>query len=369
MQMKNRGALSLPTNVIQVFALALLALSLVGLNGCHRFHSSPQYVYVSCEHTFLRDRVAPVANFVTEVTNGQHLLVLEHQTRFYHVRAPNGKVGWIEEYYIINQAEMDKFDALRRKYTHTEPVATALLQEVSYLHDAPGREAPHYYLLPVNDKLDLIKRASVIRPLSYFALMRERQAALASKSKTLPPPPREDYWLVRDSEGRTGWVRSSALSPDVPNSVVVLGGSSRMIAGYLLHEVTDSTVNTPDHKVGEYLTVLSPYEEGLPYNFDQVRVFTWDSYYHHYELAFRARDIQGFFPIHTGTTVVRGHVLPTFCFRVSLNPKITLDPKTDEINPGPLETVCYQMQGAIVRQVSGPQHYAVLAKPSKLSGR
>lgn len=360
MQRMNRSAMRLSKIVSRIFAMALVALSFAALSGCHRFHLTSQYVYVSCEHTFLRDRVAPVANFVTEVTNGQHLLVLDHQTRFYHVQAPNGKIGWIEEYYIIDQPEMDKFDSLRRQYANTPAVATALLEEVSYLHDAPGRQAPHYYLLPLNDKVALLKRASVIRPLSSLAQLQLKQSGQAP-----PPPPREDYWLVRDAQGRTGWVRASALTPDVPNNIAVLGGSNRMIAGYLLQSVTDTTVNSPDHKVGEYLAVLSPYQDGLPYDFNQVRVFTWDSYYHHYELAFRARDIEGFFPIQVGSMVLRGKTLPTFSFRISLNPKIALDPKTNELNPGPLETVKYQMQGAIVRQISGPEQYAVLAKPDE----
>lgn len=341
-----------------VFLLMLFALAFV--SGCSRLrpHPAKQYVYVSSEHTFLRDRVAPVANFVTEVTNGQRLQVLEHETRFYRVKAPNGKEGWIEEYYIIDQPEMDRFNALRKEYAHTPAAATALLEEVSYLHDAPGRKTPHYYLLPVNDKLDLIQRASVVKPQSTLAILEERAQQGKDAGPPLPPP-MEDYWLVRDSQGRTGWVRASALEADVPNSIAVLAGSDRMIGGYLLRTVDDPDSDAPNHEVGEYLTVLAPYQEGLPYDFDQVRVFTWNMRRHRYELAYRERDLEGFFPVQVGRQTVNGRVEPVFSFQVSLNPKLALNAKTGEVDPGSTQKVTFRMDGVIVRKVSGPDRISV----------
>lgn len=346
-----------------VFILLPMVCALVFLSGCSHLRSpiAKQYVYVASEHTFLRDRVAPVANFVTEVTNGQRLQVLDHQTRFYRVKTPNGKVGWIEQYYVIDQPEMDKFNALRKQYAETAGVAKALLEEVSYLHDAPGRDTPHYYLLPVNDKLDLIRRASVLKPQSTLMILRERQQAQLDKGVPPPPPPMEDYWLVRDSQGRTGWVRASALTADVPNSIAVLAGADRMIGGYLLRTVNDPEADTPDHEVGEYLTVLAPYQQGLPYDFDQVRVFTWNMKRHRYELAFRERDIEGFFPVKVSQQTVDHHVEPVFSFQVSLNRNLTLNAKTGEVDPGPLETVTYRMDGVIVRRISGPERISVNA--------
>jgi len=343
------------------FILLPVILALGFLSGCSRLRPRParQYVYVASEHTFLRDRVAPVANFVTEVTNGERLQVLEHETRFYRVKAPNGKVGWIEQYYVIDQPEMNRFNALREKYAHTTPVAKAVLEEVSYLHDAPGRDTPHYYLLPVNDKLDLIKRASVLKPESTMAILEQRQEAQLDKHLPPPHPPMEDYWLVRDSQGRTGWVRSSALTADVPNGIAVLGGSDRMIGGYLLRKVVDAGADTPDHQVGEYLTVLAPYQQGLPYDFNQVRVFTWNRMRHRYELAFREHDIEGFFPVKVSQQLVDHHVEPVFSFQVSLNPNLALNAKTGEVDPGPLDTVTYRMDGVIVRKISGPERISV----------
>lgn len=344
----------------------LLAVVLAALSGCRQIERqvTPEYVYVASEHTFLRDRVAPVANFVTEVTNGERLRVLQHQTRFYQVKAPNGKVGWIEELYVVDQAEMDKFAALRKEYAKRPAVAKAVLEETSYLHDGPGLKSPHYYLLHSKDKLDMLARASVPRRESTLAMLRRKQAE--KEGKAPPPIPMEDYWLVRDAEGRTGWVRGSALVPDVPNSVLVLAPSERMIGAYLFRKVMDPKSDAPDHMVPEYVAVFAPYEAGLPFDFDEIRVFTWDVPRHQYETAYSVHHIEGFFPVHVGQKTFGRETDPVFSFQISKNPGIALDAQTGLVNPGALIAVQYRMEGVIARQIEGP---AVLsAKPEVQSG-
>jgi len=339
----------------------LLGVLLVGLSGCRQLeqHVAPQYVYVAAEHTFLRDRVAPVANFVTEVTNGERLRVLQQQTRFYQVKAPNGKVGWIEQLYVVDQGEMDKFNDLRKEYAGKPAVAKAVLEEASYLHDGPSVEDPHYYLLKAKDKLDMLVRASVPRRESTLAMLQRKQAE--KEGKTPPPIPMEDYWLVRDAKGRTGWVRGSALVPDVPDSVLVLAPSERMIGAYLFRRVTDPKSDVPDQRMGEYVAVFAPYEAGLPYDFDEIRVFTYDVPRHQYETAYSVHNIEGFFPVKVGQEKFGQETDPVFSFEISKNPNLQLDPQTGQVNPGPLVTVKYRMEGVIARQIEGPA--ALSARP------
>ena len=326
----------------------------MAFSGCSRMghREARHFVYVAAEHTFLRNRVAPVANFVTEVKNGERLLVLKQRTRFYKVKASNGKVGWIDELYVVDQAELDKFDALRNKYAHTPAVARAVLEETSYLHDGPGRKTPHYYLLHSKDKLDLLERASVDRPISTLAMLRRKQEV--KEGKTPPPLPMEDYWLVRDAKGRTGWLRGSALIPDVPSSVLVLAPGERMIGAYLLRKVEDPESNAPDHMVPEYVAVFSPYRAGMPYDFDEIRVFTWSVRRHRYETAYSVHHLEGFFPVKVSREKFGRRTDPVFSFRISKNPQVALNPETGRVDPGPTEMVKYRMEGAIARKIEGP---------------
>ena len=71
-------------------------------------------VYVIAKQAWLRDRVAPVSTKIAPVGNGEKLKVLDHERRFFQVQAPDGRTGWIEEHFVIDQPTYDKFEALGR---------------------------------------------------------------------------------------------------------------------------------------------------------------------------------------------------------------------------------------------------------------
>ena len=62
--------------------------------------------------------------------------------------------------------------------------------------------------------------------------------------------------------------------------------------------------------------MLNEPKDGLPWDFNQIRVFTWGKVKHRYETAYRERDLQGFFPVKTGHAVFgKEGDLPTFTIR------------------------------------------------------
>ena len=365
---------------LRIFACLAAVCLLLPLVGCGKFHSiaKHEYVYVSVKHMYLRDRVAVVANRVGEATNGQRLQVVDAGKRFTQVKTSSGAVGWIENHAIIDQAEYDRFASLSRQYADAKPVATAILYNELYIHLAPGRKTQRFWLLPANTRVALLKRASVPRagmaalpglkpvtPTSASSAAsataapeparHPRRAARAHKadfeSQFASPVPMEDWWLVRAPTGQTGWMLSRDLAVDVPDSVAQYSESQKMVGAYVLRTVDDPDSGVPGGKVPEYLTVLTPYKQGLPFDFDQVRVFTWDTRHHRYGTAFRIRDIAGFFPVKV-TPAADASGTPEFSIQVAKDNQVSLDPQTGFAHANQLETLQFCLEGNLVRRVT-----------------
>jgi hypothetical protein len=314
---------------------------------------------------YLHDRVAAVSNRVAEVTNGQRLEVLEQNRRFIKVRTEKNEIGWIEERAVINAKTFQAFDQLGVQHKQDPVVASGVLRDDIYLHLTPGRDAERFYLLGANSKVQLLARASVpkVVPGSGQASI-PIAPKLGSPAKTPTPklagkpavsggaahvpgqpdagPILEDWWLVRDDQGRTGWLLSSRIDVEVPDEISTYAEGQRYVGAYVFNKVHDSESATPNHEVPQYVTVLSPPKAGLPFDFDQVRVFTWSVRHHHYETAFRLHPIQGYLPVQVTTGSAGG--APTFCFLIASGPDVTTDPATGITHPVSPRTITYRME-------------------------
>jgi hypothetical protein len=351
-----------------------LSLVLVFLGGCDRFHPRPKdYVYVSARGPlYLRDRVAPVSNHTAQVVNGERLQVLEHARRFLKVQTAQGAVGWIEAPAVIDQKVYDGFVSLQKDHAQDPVIAHAILRDPMYMHLAPGVKSEHFYLIPADTKLEMLARVSSPRNTgTSTALLPKAPAAATPHALTtprakrgadegegpqvpMPPVPMDDWWLVRDATGRTGWMLGRRFDLDVPDEVAQYAEGQRMVAAYVLRTVPDTGPDGVPRQVPEYLTVLTPYKDGLPYDFDQVRVFTWDSKRHHYGTAFRQRDLVGYFPVTVEEQGSGGRPGPEFSLRVAADNALTVDPATGAAHPVQLEVLTYRMEGNMVRSVLLP---------------
>jgi hypothetical protein len=353
-------------------ALWIVLASLLVVSGCSRFqHRQQETVYVSARQMYLHDRVAAVSNRVAEVVNGQQLDVLEHGRRFIKVRTQKNEIGWIEDRAVIDSKTYDAFVQLAGQHKQDSVIATATLRDDLYLHILPGRETEHFYLLAGNAKVQLLARASV--PKSAAPAFGSPSKPLAPKSSLNPAPPEkspstapiknarntppplmptvvappvvmEDWWLVRDQAGHAGWMLAGRMDVDIPDEVGQYSEGQRMVGAYVLTKVTDPEATTPGNQVPEYVTVLSPPSSGLPFDFDQVRVFTWSIKRHRYETAFRLHPIQGFLPVRIASqSGPNGVTMPTFSFQIANSQNLNIDPATGIAHPASLRTITYLM--------------------------
>jgi len=163
----------------------------------------------------------------------------------------------------------------------------------------------------------------------------------------------EDWWLVRDGQGKVGWMISRRMDVDVPDAIAGYAEGQRIVAAYLLRKVDDPESNFPDKQAPEYVTVLNAYQDGLPYDFNQVRVFTWSLKKHRYETAFRQRDLQGYLPVVvTSGSSEKGDPEPTFQFKQGIGDSVTIDPETGATRPTSSATLTYRLEGTLVKKVA-----------------
>jgi hypothetical protein len=126
-----------------------------------------------------------------------------------------------------------------------------------------------------------------------------------------------------------------------------------MVGAYAFAKVTDPEASTPDHQVPEYVTVLGPPKAGLPFDFDQVRVFTWSLRKHRYETAFRLHPIEGFLPVRISRQPVKDGTAPAFSFQIASGQDIDVDPNTGIARPEATRTINYVMIDTLVKRI-GP---------------
>ena len=219
-----------PTRPTQ--AILLLAAALLPLFGCDHFKAKPasSVVYVTAKQAFLRDRIAAVSNRTGEVANGDQLKVLDHARHFVKVETGKGEIGWLEEKAVATPELSGEFEKLRDAHKDDSTIASGVARDQVYLHIRPGREAEHFYLLSEGDKVQLLRRATLVKTGGQVTIAQARkkipQAAGTNaqiKKEDLPPaatepvaPTMEDWWLVRDSKGDTGWMISRMLDVDAP---------------------------------------------------------------------------------------------------------------------------------------------------------
>ena len=333
------------------------------LSGCARLRSRPeaQYVYVTAKQTFLRDRVAAVSNRTATVENGQRLQLLEHGRHFYRVQTEKGEQGWIREDQVATQQVFDEFKALAETHRSDPSVASAVVQDEVNLHLRPGRATEVFYRLAEGDKLQLLERATLPKPVTAGAA--PIKAVDTHGAESAPPIAMEDWWLARDARGRAGWLLSHYVEVDVPDALTPYAEGQRFVGAYVLTTVHDDGAKQDNKDIPIYLTAMAAYTAGLPYDFDQVRVFTWNMKMHRYETAFREKNVEGYLPVsvkmdtdHYGKSATAQTPLPTFSYKVlaaDAGPVVP-DPVTGMVTPGRTIEKTYRLEGNLVRRIAPP---------------
>lgn len=383
---------------IKIALIAAVAAVLL-VAGCKRGPlTTGEYAYVGTVQVTLRDRVATVYNKVGSARNGEKLEVLDHQKSFVKVRTPRGEEGWVEQRFLVDPDIYQAFQKLATDSRNTPIQGKGKTRAELNMHVTPARDAESLYQLAEGEMVEILARATAERKtqqeIQAKRLAEAREAALdrqideakkrqereAAKKKKdaidipqpeIAPPegwdqktppellepsekmkarqaankkqdvadqakPYDDWWLVRNKQGQVGWVLARMVDLDLPLEIVTYFEGQRAMGAWVLNTVKDSEQGDKP----QYLVVLNDPKEGTAWDFNQVRVFTWNTRRHRYETAYREHNVFGYFPVKVGTEDFGGKegVSPVFYLR-----------KRNE--DGTITERKYKMNNTIVREV------------------
>ena len=279
---RRRSRLSLFSGGFLVFSATLL------LTACGRGNASREVAYVTVPQLYLRDQVAATYHKVELVKNGDRLEVLERARRFVRVRTNGGKEGWVEQRYLTGQDTFDQLLKLAAEYKSASVQGSGTTRNDTNIHLLPARDADHIYQVKEGEQVQVLKRATSPKPQTALLIPVKQPTGRKLEEK----PAMEDWWLVRDTQGHTGWVLSRMIDLNIPIEISQYAEGQRIVGAFQLDEVNDG-----EKKVPQYVVALSEPKDGMPFDFNQVRVFTWNLKRHRYETAYRERKLSGFLPV------------------------------------------------------------------------
>lgn len=337
--------LRFPSPLALLFVCALL----VPFVSCGKGRGRAQEIaYVSAPQAILRDHVAAVYQKTGVVKNGERLEILEREKRFVRVRNSSGTEGWIEQRYLVSQSVYDGFQALLKQSQNDAVQATGSTRNDTNLHLEPGRETEHLFQLNSGSKVSVLKRATAEKGSSGAAI---RVNTEKSESAKAIAPILEDWWLIRDPGGNVGWVLARMIDLDVPLEIAQYAEGQRLVAFFVLDQVTDG-----EKKVPQYLVLMTEPKDGMPFDYNQVRVFTWNVRKHRYETAYREHGLNGILPVTVShENFDKEGDLPVFVLRVKDESGNTIERK-------------YKMNTPIVRRVLAPGEQKELPSARKRHG-
>jgi SH3-like domain-containing protein len=331
-------------------SLLPVALAALSLTACNRHGKAQEMAYVAAPQVVLRDRVAAVYTKNGTVKNGERVQILEREKRFARVRTQGGLEGWMEQRYLVSQQVFDGFQKLVQQEQNDPVQAVGTTRNDTNIHLEPGRESEHLFLLSQGAKVSVLKRATAEKVLPGAAATPKADG----KSPNAPTPIVEDWWLIRDPEQHVGWVLARLVDIDTPLEIAQYAEGQRIVAFFVLNQVADG-----DKKVPQYLVLLTEPRDGVDFDFNQARVYTWNVKRHRYETAYREHNLNGILPATvTQENFDKDGMLPVFVLRVRDDNGNTAERK-------------YKLNTPIVKRVLAPGEEAAskLAAGKKRQGQ
>ena len=288
--------------------------------------------YVGPATLSVRQDIGLQSPVVANVNHGERLEFLQRRRRFVRVRTPHQAEGWTDERLLLSQAEVASLRRLSEQSKSAPSLGVATTYDALNVHTTPDAHSPSFLQVKEGEKVDVIGHlvAPRVAPAPPKAAplapkLQSKRSSRGKKSKEIPPPPMpsppklprewlalsgvaggpapaattpepvsmDDWSLIRNAAGESGWVLTRRLFMAIPDDVAQYAEGRRITSYLPLGE-------TRDGDAVKRSWLWTTIEHGRqPYDFDSFRVFVWSLRRHRYETAHIERNLKGFFPLLT----------------------------------------------------------------------
>ena len=275
--------------------------------------------YVRGGNVPLRDQLGPSSGVVATLDGGEKVEVMARRARWVQVRLGGQRTGWLHSRFLASTEQFEQFQQLESKTRALPSQGKALIRREANLHLDAGAASETFYRLLERDPVEVLSHRLVDRPqaggnrASSPAPSADDDEADSAESEPVMVEVRvpEDWFLVRASGGRAGWLRESFLDMAPPIEVARYSETLRIRAWFVIYEEHDQDGVHP-----WYLWATIHPRPGLPFDFDEIRVFVWNPTKSRYETSYRERNLIGFYPIEVHSVDTREGPVPAFSLQL-----------------------------------------------------
>ena len=277
------------------------------LFGCQRNvpQESAELAYVSGAAVEFRNELGPTSEVIGHLQSGERVRIVSRRPRWAEVRNASGENGWVLQRYLVGQEVYDRFVQLARDVEALPSQGRALIRRDANLHIEPGRSTQTFYRLAEGEQAEVVGHR--VAPRSPATIEASSEEASSAGPVELSTRNNEDWLLVRAANGRAGWLLEGAADMNPPVEVAQYREGLRIRAWFEIYRELDRGEEHP-----WYLWATTRRLTGLPYDFDEIRVFVWNPGASRYETSYRERNLIGFYPIVVASRETAAGGSPTF---------------------------------------------------------
>ena len=278
--------------------------------------------------------ILPKSPVVATGVYGEKLQVIGQRRHFLKVRTTKGVEGWVDDRNLLDQAAIASLKTLAANSRQYPSQGQATTYDTLNVHTEPNRTSPSYIQVQTGERVDVIghrvaprngppRKPLVIAQPKPKRPTREKKSAVSKivPPPPLPPPPKlpadwlelsrmrdpdeieekapakpqpaaetappDDWTLIRNASGQTGWVLTRRIFMAIPDEVAQYAEGKRITSYFSLGKTGD--------KDTWLWTICEPGPQD--HEIEGFRVFTWNARRKRYETTYIQRRVIGYYPV------------------------------------------------------------------------